>query len=160
MEHRTLDEMSRIATIVPAPNLSRRAVRRQRLNRLADLLSTHMGPIRLLTRIEDVPRVQRRALRGEFSPLALAYADVEFRWAGLAGDTIGDAMAFFDLSDNEVHTLFCDCNYGMSSVQLSTIAARVRGVANRLSARERWENIRAHFGSKGVRTWHTTTLTD
>jgi hypothetical protein len=39
MEHRTLDEMSRIATIVPAPNLSRRAVRRQRLNRLADLLS-------------------------------------------------------------------------------------------------------------------------
>jgi hypothetical protein len=147
MEHRTLDEMSKIATIVPAPNLSRRAVRRQRLNRLADLLSGYAGPVRLLTRIEEVPRIQRRALRGDFSPLALAYTDVEFRRAGLAGDTIGDAMAFFDLTDSEVHTLFCDCHYGigMASVQVPAIAARVRAVANRLSFRERWENIRAYF---------------
>jgi hypothetical protein len=147
MEHRTLDEMSRIATIVPAPYLSRRAVRRQRLNRLADLLGAWTGPVRLLTRIEDVPRIQRRALRCDLSPLALAYADVEFRRAGLAGDTIGDAMAFFDLTDSEVHTLFCDCHYGigMSSVQVPAIAARVREVANRLSFQERWENIRAYF---------------
>jgi len=146
MEHRTLDEMSRIATIVPAPNLSRRAVRRQRLNRLADLLSVYTGPIRLLTRIEALPRGERRALRGVGSPLALAYTDLEFRRAGLAGDTVGDAMTFFDLSDSEAHTLFCDCHYGMSvSVQPPTIAARVRGVANRLSVGERWESMRAYF---------------
>ena len=146
MEHRTLDEMSRIATIVPAPNLSRRAVRRQRLNRLADLLSAYTGPIRLLTRIEALPRGERCALRGDCSPLALAYTDLEFRRAGLAGDTVGDAMAFFDLSDSEAHTLFCDCHYGMSvSVQPPTIAARVRGVANRLSVGERWESMRAYF---------------
>jgi hypothetical protein len=145
MEHRTLDEMSRIATIVPAPNLSQRAVRRQRLNRLADLLSTYMGPIRLLTRIEELPRGERRALRGDCSPLALAYTDLEFRRAGLAGDTVGDAMTFFDLSDSEAHTLFCDCHYGMSSIEPPTIAARVRGVANHLSLGERWENLRAYF---------------
>ena len=147
MEHRTLDEMSKIATFVPAPNLSPRAVRRQRLNRLADLLSACKGPVRLLTRIEDVPRIRRRALRGDLSPLALAYADMEFRRAGLAGDTIGDAMAFFDLTDSEVHTLFCDCHYGigMSSAQVPAIAARVRAAANRLSFQERWENIRAYF---------------
>jgi hypothetical protein len=117
------------------------------LNRLADLLGACKEPVRLLTRIEEVPRIQRRALRCDLSPLALAYADVEFRRAGLAGDTVGDAMAFFDLTDNEVHTLFCDCHYGigMSSVQVPAIAARVRAVANRLSFQERWESIRAYF---------------
>jgi hypothetical protein len=100
----------------------------------------------LLTRIEALPQGERRALRGDCSPLALAYADLEFRRAGLAGDTVGDAMTFFDLSDSEVHTLFCDCHYGMLvPVQPPTIAARVRGVASRKSVGERWESMRAYF---------------
>jgi len=71
MHHRTLEEISRVATLEPAPHLTRQAVRRQRLHRLADLLSAYTGSIRLLTRMEYLPKPERHALRGDFSPLAL-----------------------------------------------------------------------------------------
>lgn len=146
MHHRTLDQITQVATVQPATNLTWKAIRRQRLHRLADLLSAYTGPIRLLTRIEYLPAAERQTLRGDFSPLALAYQDAEFRRTGLAGDTLGDAMAFFDLSDRQSHTLFCDCHYGYS-VEAPMIAARIRTVANRLSFRERWQNVRAFLFS-------------
>jgi hypothetical protein len=147
MHHRTLDQINQVATVQPAPNLTWNAIRRQRLHRLADLLSAYTGPIRLLTRIEYLPSAERQMLRGDFSPLALAYQNAEFRRAGLAGDTLGDAMAFFDLSDHESHALFCDCHYGCS-VEAPMIAARIRIVANRSSFRERWQNVRAFLFSR------------
>lgn len=144
MHHRTLDEITQIATLQPALNLSWKAVRHQRLHRFADLLCAYKGPIRLLSRIEYLPRAEREALRGSFSPLALAYDDVELRREGLAGDTIGDAMAFFGLSHRQAHRLFCDCHYGFA-VEAPTIAARVRAIADHVSFRERWENVVAYF---------------
>ena len=144
MHHRTLEEISQVATIEPAPPQTRMAVRRQRLHRLADLLDACPGQITLLSRIEYVSAGERLAMRRDSSPLALAYADGEFRRSGLAGDTLGDAIAFFDLSENEIHTLFCDCHYG-PSVDARAIAGRTRAVANRMSIRERWEKVRAYF---------------
>ena len=97
----------------------------------------------MLSRIEYLPRDERHALRGSFSPLALAYDDEELRREGLAGDTIGDAMTFFDLSDRQAHRLFCDCHY--VSAEAPTIAARVRAVADHVSFRERWDSVVAYF---------------
>ena len=144
MHHRTLEEISQVATIDPAPTLSRTELRRQRLHRLADLLDSYTGPIRLLTRIEYLPPAERHALRGDLSPLTVAYADADFRRAGLVGDTVGNAMEFFDLSSKEVHTLFCDCHFG-SSVDARRIAAGIRNVASRTTLRERLESIRAYL---------------
>jgi hypothetical protein len=144
MHHRTLEEISQVATIEPAPPQTRMAVRRQRLHRLADLLDAYPGQITLLSRIEYVSASERMAMRRDSSPLALAYADGEFRRSGLAGDTLGDATAFFHLSEGEIHTLFCDCHYG-PSVDARAIAGRTRAVADRMSLRERWEKVRAYF---------------
>ena len=147
MYHRTLEEISQVAAIDTAPPLSRKAVQRQRLHRFADLLCAYTGSIRLLTRMEYLTAPELHAMRGDLSPLALAYADPKFRQAGLAGDTVGDAMAFFDLSERQVHTLFCDCHYGPSAGG-PTIAARIQAVADRLTIRERWESMRAYFSRR------------
>ena len=144
MHHRTLEEINQVARIAPAPTLDRRALRRQRLQRFADLLDSYLGPIRLLSRIEYLPLAERHALRHDSSPLAVAYADVEFRRAGLAGDTVKDAMDFFDLSSREVHTLFCDCHVG-PSIDARSIAAGIRTVANRKTLGERLESMRAYL---------------
>jgi hypothetical protein len=142
MEHRTLDQITQVASIAPADGRTARTVRRERLRRLTDVLRAYEGPLRLLTRIEYVPMPERAELRGEFSPLALAYQDAPLRRAGLAGDTLGDAMAFFSLSQHQVHHLFCDCHYGIG-VDAKMVAARVSSVAERLSWRERWDKISA-----------------
>lgn len=44
MHHRTLDEITRVATVSPARTLPR-AIRRQRLERFAQLFDTYSGPI-------------------------------------------------------------------------------------------------------------------
>jgi hypothetical protein len=144
MHHRTLEELTQVATIEPAPTLDRTRLRRQRLHRFADLLEAYCGPIQLLTRIEHLPPAERHALRGDLSPLAIAYADAEFRRAGLAGDTVKDAMDFFALSNREVHTLFCDCHVG-PFINGRSIAAGIHKVASRTTLRERLESMRAYF---------------
>jgi hypothetical protein len=144
MQHHTLDEITQVATVQPASQPSWRVVRRERLRRLAEVLRAHTGPFRLLDRIEYLPAPERLAVRGEFSPLALAYQDAALRREGLAGDSLGDAMTFFGLSHSQAHHLFCDCHYGMS-VEAPVVAARVRAIADQLSFREWWDRIRASF---------------
>ena len=147
MYHRTLDELAQVATVETAPRLNRTQLRRQRLYRFADLLDSHCGPIRLLSRIEYLSPADRHALRGDSTPLALAYADTDFRRAGLAGDTVKDAMDFFDLSERQIHTLFCDCHLGPST-DARSIAAGIRSIAARRSLRERFESIRGYFSRR------------
>lgn len=144
MQHHTLDEITQVARVEPATKLSWREVRRRRLRRLADVLDAYRGPFRLLERIEYVPAGERMRMRGEFSPLALAYQDSALRREGLAGDSLGHAMAFFDLSHSQVHYLFCDCHYGMS-VEAPSVAARVRAMADQRSLREWWAKVSAPF---------------
>jgi hypothetical protein len=143
MHYRTLDEITQVAAIQPSLTPGR-TIRRQRLHHLADLLSLYTGPIQLFRGIEYFPAADRYAARGDFTPLALAYDDVQFRREGLAGDRLGNAMEFFDLTDRQAHRLFCDCHYAYP-VDASAIADRIRAVATRLSLRERWENMRAYF---------------
>jgi hypothetical protein len=135
MRHRTLDEVTQVATVTTLKTPLTRDMRRERLRRLAALLERHDGPIRLLSQIEFVPLPQRRQLRCDFSPLALACQDDALRREGLISDRLGDAVEFFGLSERQAHHLFCDCHYG-AAITSRSVARRVRAVAERKSFAE------------------------
>jgi len=103
--------------------------REQRLRRWSDVLKRHGSyPLEALRWVEFYAEPERRRLRRDGSPVALAFADPVLRAAGLSGDTLGDAQLFFGLSDDEAHQLLCDCHYqGMLNGR--TAARRVRGLA-------------------------------
>jgi hypothetical protein len=148
MKHKSLSEIPstefvRIARMNPA------ALRRRRLERLADLLETHVGPIRLFAMIEAVPGRKRRAMRRDSSPFSIAFVDPVFRAEGLASDTIGDASAFFGLSSSETHELVCDCHY-FGPVTGQTVAERARHMAAHPSLAARFRNIVAGFSLRGA----------
>ncbi len=135
MHHRTLDQITQVATVSRVEKPSSREVRRERLRRLATVLEEYDGPIRLLSRIEYLTRDDRLMLRCDFSPLALAYDDIVLRRQGLTSDRLGDAMTFFGLSEGQAHHLFCDCHYG-ASTDPRVVARRVRALADRKSFME------------------------
>jgi hypothetical protein len=86
--------------------------RQQRLRRWADVLRREGGrPLEALRWVEFYAEPERRQLRREDSPIALAFADPILRAEGLTGDTLGDAQRFFELSDDEAHRLLCDCHF-------------------------------------------------
>jgi hypothetical protein len=144
MEQRTIAEIAKSAQVLSTAETAR-ARRRERLERLARLLEAHNGPVQMLTQIEYLRRAERLLLRRDGSPLAIAYKDPVFRAQGLAGDRLGDAMAFFTLDDREAHHLFCDCHYH-AGVSSQVIAAQVRSVAQRPTMGEVWLKLRGAIG--------------
>ena len=51
------------------------------------------------------------------------------RTEGLAGDRLGDAMKFFELTENEAHQAFCSC-LGGRTMEARAFAQRIRGVTS------------------------------
>ncbi len=154
MESRTREEIAKVARLTP-PDAGSAAVnwmvRRRRLERLASLLDAYQEPVQLFLAMEWVPKKERPALRQDGSPLTIAYADPHFRREGLAGDSVGDGMAFFDLSLRQVHALFCECNYTHSPEQKTAklVAGRVRSVAARRTFAELSDKLRLWWSSGG-----------
>jgi hypothetical protein len=127
MRHQPLEEiLAQAAVIETAPTLSRRA----RLARWAVVLKRAdqrlLEPLRF---VEFYAPAARARLRGEQTPITLAYADPVLRDAGLAGDSLGDAQTFFGLTDDETHFIVCDCRWH-GRMTGSRAARRVRAVAN------------------------------
>ncbi len=147
MKHRTLHEIRPVAQVVAIGPDPARAIRRERLERLATLLENDAGPLRLLSRMEFLPEHERMLLRDDFSPLAVAYRDPLLRAQGLKSDRLGDAMTFFDLSSREAHYLLCDCHHYAGTVTRQTLADRTRSVAQRMSVREAWHKLRTAITS-------------
>ena len=139
MKHRTLHEIEAEARVMPGP--PSRALRRERLERLATVLEERCAPVRLLSRIEYLPRHECMRLRTDDSPLSFAYEDPVLRAQGLKSDRLGDAMAFFDLSLDEAHHLVCDCHY-YGAVTSDVVASRARFIAKRVSFAELWGKVR------------------
>lgn len=103
--------------------------RKARLQRWASLLAADPErPIRSLDELEYEPATKRLGIRADGSAIALAYADPVFRAAGLAGDTLGDAISFFELSHGEAHRVLCSCMNGRYS-SAARIADRISAVA-------------------------------
>ena len=109
MLYQRLDQVRAVADITEArPPMTRQ----QRLRRWADILSREGArPLEALRWVEFYAEPERRQLRRDGSPIALAYADPMLRAAGLQGDTLGDAQTFFSLSDDDAHRLLCDCHF-------------------------------------------------
>jgi len=146
MEHKPLDQIrseAKVVPFVPRSKESSRLLRRQRLERFAALLDRHDCPVRLLSRIEYLREAERMLLRADQSPLTIAYADESLRAQGLAGDRLGDAIAFFNLTAAEAHHLLCDCHYTSASVDSKMVAARARSIARRMTIGEMWAKVRS-----------------
>jgi hypothetical protein len=145
MKHRPLEAIRSEAHVIALEPQGRedvRATRRRRLERWADLLERHDGPVRLLTRIEYLPDPERALARQDDSPLTIAYRDPVLRGEGLAGDRLGDAVAFFDLNRSEAHYILCDC-HDMGAVTRQILAQRVRAAARRVTFADVWAKLRA-----------------
>jgi hypothetical protein len=128
MKHQSPEQLREAAAVVAAHPITT-MTRRERLSRWADLLDQHGGPIEALYRIEYLPEAERRAYQGgDTTPIALAYRDPVMRADGLAGSTLGDAMDYFEMSDEDAHRLLCDCHY-MGSLTGHNLAARLRRYA-------------------------------
>ena len=138
MKHLAPHEIEQSAVALPAGIMSRS----ERLDRWAMLLYRHAGAIRALEGIEFLSGESRRALNGPNTPMAIAFQDPILRDQGLAGDTLGAAMDFFELSDREAHQLFCDCNYH-GTMTGDGLARRVRSMTAPPPMAGLWRRARA-----------------
>lgn len=102
-----------------------------RLDRWASLLEAESGDICLLERTEyELPHL-RKALRGDFSPLTVAFSDPVLRFHGLNGERYGDAKIFFRMNNHRLHRIVCACSYyNRRSVPAAEIAIKVRRAAS------------------------------
>lgn len=143
MKYQPLSELQSVEYTRAEP-LKAGELRRRRLERLAALLESHTGPVRLFAQIEAIPGRRRRSMRREMSPFSIAYLDPVFRTEGLEGDTIGEASVFFGLSSSETHELVCDCHY-FGPVNGRTVAERARYMAAHPGLISRLRNFIAGF---------------
>jgi hypothetical protein len=132
MKLRSLDEIRQSAAVYPSVEAAT-MTRQQRLERWAELLEKHPGPVQMLHSTEFVAEPHRRTMRQDDSPIAVAFADPGLRLQGLAGDTYEDARQFFDLTNSEAHLLLCDCHAG-ASVSGRIAAMRVRQIGTATAA--------------------------
>lgn len=149
MEHKTLYEMRDIADILPNRLRSNPLSTRERLERWAEALEREGGRrLRTLFEIEYAPLGERDAVRADDSPLGVAFNDVRLRAEGLAGDTIGDAIAFFGVSETELHGILCYCHNG-ETMAADVAAMRVRVAAARARG-DRPSSMASIYGSGGL----------
>ena len=129
MEHKTRDEIREVANILPSCLQPRPLSKRERLELWAEALEREGGRrLRTLYQIEYAPPAERALGRADDSPLSVAFNNPELRAAGLSGDTIGDATAFFGINESELHNILCFCHYG-ETMSAEVAAARVRAAA-------------------------------
>jgi hypothetical protein len=129
MQHRSVERIAGEADVLTLASLSQRG----RLARWAEVLERQPAHLRAIPDVEHGGRREREARRVDQSPLTVAYQDPMLRAAGLRGDTIGDAAAFFGLSHAQLHHLVCCCHHGLTMDPQAT-AAQVRALTQRAEA--------------------------
>lgn len=125
MRHQTLDQLHTVAEVrrdLTHPGMDRT----QRLERWAELLEQQ--PNRLLAALagtEYRSPPERDVMRGEGTPISVAFEDPLLRDEGLKDDSYGQAKSFFELTDNQLHEIVCYCHVG-ATMQASRAAQSVR----------------------------------
>ncbi|MCC2654404.1 MAG: hypothetical protein K0Q60_4570 [Microvirga sp.] len=141
MEHKPLVDLQTMAHLSPAEP-HRPMTRVRRLERWIEALPRHpKRTLRPLREIEYQKPADQRSIRADDSAITVAYEDLALRAEGLAGDTLGDAMDFFELSEEEAHTALCSCYFG-SAVEARVAASRVRAVLNPAHRTSVWSMFR------------------
>ena len=129
MEHKPRVDLQAVADLSPVESRAPMS-RDERLARWVEALERDPKRIlRPLHGIEFRKPDERRAIRADNSPLTVAYEDPVLRSEGLAGDRLGDAVDFFQLTEHEAHTAFCSCHLG-SSIKASHAAWRIKALIN------------------------------
>lgn len=127
MKHVPLGSLEGFAGLTLA---DRPMTQRERLNRWAEVLEKEPDRrLRPLLRVELYAERERDLLRGDETPLALAYADPVMRADGLSSDRLGDARTYFGLGGGDIHALVCDCRY-QGRMRASDVARRLRALAH------------------------------
>jgi hypothetical protein len=131
MEHKTRDKIRDVADILPNWLSPRPLSKSERLERWADALE-HEGRrhLKTLFEVEYALPAERAALRADDSLLTVAFNDPRLRAEGLAGDTVGDAVAFFGISEMELHDIICFCHHG-ATMAADAAAVQIRAAAVR-----------------------------
>jgi hypothetical protein len=125
MEHQTLEQMQIVAEI-NQDYLRQAMSRSERLERWAELLERN--PDRRLSTLHQTeyqPVRARGAMRGDGSPISVAFEDPILRVAGLENDTYAEAKRFFELTDRQLHEIICYCHFG-TTVSAVTAARHIR----------------------------------
>ncbi len=134
MKLKTLKELKQVADVRP-PLERDRMSKQKRLERWAEVLElAPQRELRSLYETEYSSRRRRYALRAENSPLTVAFQDPVLRAEGLQSDGYGDAINFFELSDDDLHYIVCSCHHGRTMTP--TEVARRVSVAARRTARK------------------------
>lgn len=125
MKHQSIAELTHIADVQPTKTVMSRC---DRLERWAELLEREPARrLRSLDGIEYGAESERREAREANSPLSVAFADPVLREEGLKSDRLGDALDFFEMSQNEAHRVLCSCMHGRT-MDAGDVARRVRGI--------------------------------
>lgn len=126
MKHQTLEELQNIAEVDCCPNAMSRE---ERLRRWAERLESNPNR-RLFTlhQTEYRSAAVRDEMRGDGTPLSIAFQDPMLRAAGLTGDTFGEAKRFFELTDAQLHDVICYCHFG-ETMSAGTAARNIRAIA-------------------------------
>ncbi|AGA10451.1 hypothetical protein CN151_06410 [Sinorhizobium meliloti] len=127
MKHQAIEQLQGVAEV--KQNLPRRTLsRKERLERWAELLER--DPHRRLSTLHETeyqPARVRAAMRGDGSPISVAFEDPVLRTAGMENDSYGEARRFFELSDEQLHKVICYCHFG-ATVSASTAARHIRAM--------------------------------
>ncbi len=99
----------------------------ERLRRWADDLELHGA--QPLQAVDEAAFGTWSSARAEDSPLSVAFEDWAFQAEGLQGDRVGDALAFFDLSEDEMQRIIGASGYGGGTIPAAIAAERVRALA-------------------------------
>ena len=136
MEYRTRDTI-RAAETLPGWLIARPMSKAERLRIWAAALDREGDrQLNTLFQLEYLPPARRAQLRADESLLSVAFADPRLRAEGLAGDTMGDAVAFFGVGERELHDIVCFCHHG-PTISARTAAAQIRNAAGRQQERIR-----------------------
>ena len=125
MERKTIGELEGVAEIHSA-----QMSKQQRLLRWAGLLERQANRIlNSLMEVEYAPPRDRAEMQVDDSALSVAFEDPVLRAEGLKSDKFGDAVNFFELSEDEAHWVVCYCHHGRQ-VDARTVAGAVRDLAS------------------------------
>jgi hypothetical protein len=130
MEHKPRVDLQVVADLRPVETRAP-MTREERLARWVEALER--DPKRMLRPLQEIEwkkPEERRAVRADNSPLAVAYEDPVLRAEGLVSDQLGDALDFFELTEHEAHTAFCSCHL-RSSFEAELAAGRVKALMTR-----------------------------
>ena len=124
MKHQTVEQVRTVAAVyIEAMPLMSSQERQEHWARLLE-----REPDRRLNTLYEtehrIPR-SRETMRGDDSPISVAFADPILRAQGLTDDTYCEARRFFGVSNRQMHDILCYCHFG------ETMSARAAAQAIR-----------------------------